>query len=76
MQVTISEARDKATNQWMEIDGVVGVGESEKDGNKCIVVGVSVTPVPAEVSSVIPATFMGFPVVIEHWGVPSTQSTN
>lgn len=65
MQVTILEAIDEAS-EWMDIDGVEGVGEGEKDGKECIVVLVSVSP--AQLSGVIPPTFKGFLVVIEESG--------
>ncbi len=70
MQATIIEAIDEAS-EWMDIDGVEGVAEGEKDGKECIVVLVAVAP--AELSSVIPTTFRGFPVVTEESGIISAQ---
>jgi hypothetical protein len=68
MPEKILEAIDEAT-AWMDFDGVEGIAEGKKDGKKCIVVLASASP--DELSSAIPTTFKGFPVVIEESGIIS-----
>ena len=53
--------------QWMDIEGVVGIGQGKTDKQDCIVVFVSVkTP---EVQKAIPLKHGGFPVRIEEVGI-------
>ena len=70
MILEFQEAIDDAS-EWIEFDGVEGVGQGEKDGKDCIIVFTSY-PL-SELSGVIPKTFKGFPVVIEESGTIYTQ---
>ncbi len=65
MGLKLKEAIDEAS-EWIEFDGVEGVGQGEKDGNDCVIVLVSCPP--SKLSDIIPVTFKGFPVVIEESG--------
>ena len=56
----LEEAIDKA-EAWLEIEGVQGVAESEKDGESVILVHLFLP----DAARKIPATWMGFPVVTE-----------
>jgi len=71
MESDVLKAIDKA-NAWLDIDGVEGVGQGSKDGAVCIVVGCSCSP--AELEEQIPASFMGYAVVFENWGIVSAQT--
>jgi hypothetical protein len=66
LQKAINEA-----SEWIEFDGVEGVGQGEKEGKDCIIVLVSCPP--SELLNIIPTTFKGFPVVIKESGIISTQ---
>ena len=57
---------------WLDIDGVEGVAPGRKDGQDCIVVGLSCPS--SDLSGKIPATFRGYPVVFEDWGIVSAQN--
>jgi hypothetical protein len=46
---------------WADMDGVVSVGQSQKDGADCLLVLVS----DPEAGRRLPGTFKGFPVVVE-----------
>ena len=70
MGLKLQEAINEAS-EWMEFDGVEGVGQGEKDGKDCIIVLASCPP--SELSGIIPITFKGFSVVIEESGIISTQ---
>ena len=70
-QATIIEAIDDAAT-WMNIPGVEGVGQGLKDGTECLVVFVSHKS--PEISHAIPATFKGFPVILETSGIILAQS--
>ena len=70
MPETILQAIDEAS-EWLDIQGVEGVGQGDLDGKECLVVHVSVAP--TELSGMIPATFKGFPVVMEESGIISAQ---
>ena len=58
---------------WLDIDGVEGVAPGTKYGQDCIVVGCSLPP--TVLSGKIPATFEGYAVVLEDWGIVSAQKT-
>ncbi len=70
MGLKLEEALDEAS-EWIEFNGVEGLGQGEKDGKDCIIVLVSCPP--SELSNIIPITFKGFPVVIDESGIISTQ---
>ena len=70
MGISILEAIDEAS-KWMEIDGVEGVAQGQKDGKDCIVVLISRNP--SELSDVLPSTFKGFPVILEESGSISVE---
>lgn len=70
MALEIQEVINEAV-EWIEFDGVEGVGQGEKDGKDCIIVFTSYPP--SELSGKIPETFKGFPVVIEESGTIFTQ---
>ena len=57
---------------WLDIDGVEGVAPGSKDGQDCIVVGCSRPR--SDLGGKIPATFKGYPVVFEDWGIVSAQN--
>jgi hypothetical protein len=61
-----------AASAWLDIDGVEGVAQGSKDGEVCIVVGCSCPP--ADLEGQIPASFRGYPVVFESWGIVSAQT--
>jgi hypothetical protein len=65
MTSKILEALDDAS-RWMDIDGVEGVGQGEKDARECIIVYVSRPS--SEFASQIPKEFKGFPVIIQESG--------
>lgn len=71
MEEKILDAIDEAT-KWIDLEGVVGIGEGKKNKKKCIKVHVSIPT--TEFSSIIPNTFKGFPVVIEETGEFSLES--
>ena len=71
METDLLKAIDEAT-AWLDIDGVEGIGQGIKDGEDCIVVGCSCPP--ADLEKQIPATFMGYPVSFENWGIISAQT--
>ncbi len=70
MGLKLREAINEAS-EWIEFDGVDGVGQGEKDGKDCIIVLTSCPP--SKLSGIIPITFREFPVVIEESGTISTQ---
>ena len=71
MNSDIQKVIDEAS-AWLDIDGVDGVGEGSKDGKVCVVVGCSCPP--DNLKGKIPESFMGYPVVIESWGIISAQA--
>jgi len=71
MQDEILRVIDEAS-AWLGIDGVVSIAPGDQGGRPCIVVGCS-RPV-AEMVGRVPATFRGYPVVLEEWGDISAQN--
>ena len=70
MALELQEVINEAV-EWIEFDGVEGVGQGEKDGMDCIIVLASCPP--SDLFGIVPITFKGFPVVIEESGIISTQ---
>jgi hypothetical protein len=64
---TIAEIQD----QWMDINGVVGIGQGLVDSKDSILVFVSI--VTPEVINNIPVSYKGFPVRIMNVGVIYSQ---
>ncbi|MCG8605100.1 hypothetical protein MJD09_08900 [bacterium] len=66
MATTIQDAVDKASERWIDVEGVEAVGQGDLDGKECIDIYLSVSL--GDLSIVIPATFDGFPVVVKESG--------
>jgi len=57
--------------QWMDLEGVVGIGQGKTDEKDCILVFVAVkTP---EIEKAIPPEYGGYPVRIEETGIISAE---
>jgi len=63
----ISDIIMEIQDQWMDINGVTGIGEGEINGEDCILVFVSV--ITPEVKKTIPRVYKGFPVNIIYSGI-------
>ncbi|MBE9541092.1 MAG: hypothetical protein IMF01_02140 [Proteobacteria bacterium] len=62
MGLSIEEVISEIQDQWMDIDGVEGIGQGKTNDKDCIVVFVSLkTP---EIKKSIPSTFKEFAVKI------------
>lgn len=70
MKDDILKAIDQAS-EWLEIDGVEGVAEGEKGGERCITVLVSVPP--SKITVEIPSNFLGYPVIFDESGIITAQ---
>lgn len=68
--MTFDKALSQASSEWMKLDGVIGVAESESDGKRVIMVLVS--PEYAEEVE-IPDTFHNYPVITSSSGPIHTQ---
>ncbi|GBC61011.1 hypothetical protein DENIS_1971 [Desulfonema ishimotonii] len=68
--MSILDIIDEASD-WINHEGVEGVGQGEKDGKECIVVFVSCSP--TELSHIIPDHYKGVEVVIRETGILSSQ---
>ena len=62
MKADIDVAVEEA-GKWVDMEGVILVGQGKKGDEDCILVLTSVDP--EEMSDKIPATFRGYQVVIE-----------
>ncbi len=71
MNQELLQAIDEASEKWMNIDGVEGVADGEREGKLCIVVFTSVDP--SELAGRLPTTFKGFSVVFEQTGEISAE---
>jgi hypothetical protein len=59
-------ALEEAQREWMDIDGVIAVGQGKADGQDCIVVHIHrMTPA---IEDSIPEAFRGIPVRFEKTG--------
>ena len=65
-----NEIIDEAS-EWMSHQGVEGVAEGETGGRACIVVLVSCDP--TKLSTVLPSSFKGYPVIIKRTGEIEAQ---
>lgn len=67
MRLSIEEAVSEISDQWMEINGVEGIGQGKVDDKDCILVFVRAkTP---EIEKAIPPEFKGFTVQVRETGV-------
>ena len=74
MKMVIEAAVAEATEQWMDIEEVVGVGQGKfKDKDSLEVFVIKMTE---EVDKKIPKSFKGFVVRIREVGVISAQDKN
>ena len=53
-------------SDWLQIDGVEGVGQGEHAGKPCITVLVS--KAPEHFSGIIPKDYKGYPVILQESG--------
>ena len=65
MKEAIEKVIDEAS-QWLNIDGVEGIGQGEHGGEPCIVVLISAKK--QDIADQIPKTFKGYPVILEETG--------
>ncbi len=63
---SIDEVLDENADQWLLIDGVVGVGIGEHEGAPCI--KIFSDNKEADLQKKIPGKLSGFPVIIEFTG--------
>ena len=73
MPQNLLDISDEAS-AWLDIDGVEGVAQGEKDDQACIVVGCSLPP--EALADKIPSTYKGYDVVMENWGSISALDPN
>jgi hypothetical protein len=65
--VTVSQILADHTNEWMQISGVVGTGEGQKDGKQAVIIFVESRS--EELEKKIPKEIGGYQIVIEKIGV-------
>jgi len=66
MELSIEEVVSEISDQWMEINGVEGIGQGKVNDKDCILVLVrEKTP---EIEKAIPAQFKGFTVQVRESG--------
>ena len=63
-----TKALEEAQRSWMDIDGILSVGQGKKDQKDCIDVYITVNS-PA-IKQQIPTSFKGYPVVFRESGGP------
>lgn len=66
MKQTIQKVKKKHEGELMKIDGVTGVGITQRKGKEVIVLYVSKNP--KQMHDVVPQTLEGFPVYCEYSG--------
>jgi len=67
MDTSFEKALEEAQSSWMELDGVEGVGQGERNGQPCIQVLISQR---TDDVRQIPSSFRGHPVeVVESGGI-------
>ncbi len=59
--MTFEEALKKASDEWMQLDGVLGVAETAEDDKPCIMV---LSTLPKEALSNIPENYHGYRVIV------------
>ncbi len=71
MELSIEEVISEISDQWMEINGVEGIGQGKVNDKDCILVFVRAkTP---EIEKAIPGEFKGFTVQVRESGVIHAQ---
>lgn len=74
MKEKIEEALAKATEKWMDMDGVVGVGQGKIRNQHCIEVFVSFKT--TELIKKFPKSFRGYKVKVKEVGELFAQEEN
>jgi hypothetical protein len=64
--LTISQVLSQHTKEWMQLPGVTGTGEGEKDGKPAVIIFVEHSS--KELQAKLPQEMNGYPVVIEETG--------
>jgi len=73
MELSIVEVVSEISDQWMEINGVEGIGQGKVNDKDCILVFVRAkTP---EIEKAIPPQFKGFTVQVRESGVIHANKT-
>lgn len=68
MKTTFQDILKEAQEKWMNIEGVVGVGQGKKDNEDCI--DVYIANNSDEIKNKIPKKFKDVPVVFRKSGGP------
>lgn len=71
LQVTLGEVVQKYTLVWMQIEGVIGAGEGEKNGKPCI--HILVQKKTLSLINKLPANVDGYQVVLKEVGPSRKQ---
>lgn len=71
LQVTLSEVVQKYTLAWMQIEGVIGTGEGEKNGKPCI--HILVQKKTLSLMNTLPTNVDGYQVVLKEVGPSRKQ---
>ena len=73
MELSIEEVVSEISDQWMEINGVEGIGQGKVNDKDCILVFVRAkTP---EIEKAIPPQFKGFTVQVRESGAIHADKT-
>ncbi len=67
MGSTIEDVIFNIRDEWLNINGIVGVGQGKEDDKDCILVFVSMKT--REIEKAIPSEFKGYPVKIIDSGI-------
>lgn len=65
---TFAKVLDEAQQSWMDIDGILSIGQGKKDQQDCI--DVYITTNNQAIKDKLPAIFKGYPVVLRESGGP------
>lgn len=68
MASTFKKALENAQQEWMEIEGVVAVGQGKSDQTDCI--DVYIAKSSKAIKKLIPENYKGYPVVFRESGGP------
>jgi hypothetical protein len=71
--MTISQVLKAHSDEWMKIRGVVGTGESLRNGKPCIVVFIEKDS--AAIRQRIPRSVNGYDVILEVTGIIKAQNS-